>query len=115
MTGNDMPFPTVPTPAQKRIMAVNNNKLGALSFALYSYWREVQVKLSGNKQNSFRRNAYSIIIFDESPHLLMENVQTMDTDTFLDMMLKFTLRGENWVPAFDLAKSLIEKHCDPLR
>ncbi|KAI9453856.1 hypothetical protein BJY52DRAFT_1189313 [Lactarius psammicola] len=85
-SGDRRPLPDAP--ATDRIREKANNRLGAVYSALYSFWsaRHAAVN-SGQQAIGARRDAYSIILFDDTAKNAVVNDFTSTPDQLLDSVL----------------------------
>ena len=74
------------TPATARIASVADNRLGAAYSALYSFWT-ARSAATNHSSARVRRDAYSIVLFDRSPHEVLCNDFTSSPDELLDACL----------------------------
>ena len=61
------PLPS--TPATQRIVAVANNRFGAVMSSLYGFWTARDTAVRAGAAAGLRRDAYSIITFESSAYV----------------------------------------------
>jgi hypothetical protein len=90
--GDRRPLPEAP--ATDRIREKANNRLGAVYSALYSFWSARHAALaSGQQPTGARRDAYSIILFDDDIKNVVVNDFTSTPDQLLDIVLNEQAKG----------------------
>ena len=82
------------TPAEDRIRSRTDNRLGAVYSALYGFWSSRHAVLTaGQCTAGARRDAYSVILFNEETHNVLVNDFTSTPDELLDALLDESIRG----------------------
>jgi hypothetical protein len=61
--------PLPDTPATQRIVAVANNRFGAVVSTLYSFWTARDTAVRAGAAAGLRRDAYSIVTFESSAYV----------------------------------------------
>ncbi|KAG9029001.1 hypothetical protein FRB95_005821 [Tulasnella sp. JGI-2019a] len=91
------------TPWTAKIVQHNPNRFGAVLSAVYGFW---------NSRNSdFRRDSYSVILFNSSPQTLINHDVTSTPDELLDRIVSIQpTGGTDFNAALESAKSLMETH-----
>lgn len=104
------PLPNAP--GTNRIIPAANNRLGAVFASLYSFWTARQAAVSQNAQlGGRRRDAYSLIFFNENPSTCLENDFTSSPDELLTSSLRHHPGGnENYTNALRHAQGIITSH-----
>ncbi|KAI9343866.1 hypothetical protein DFJ73DRAFT_840771 [Zopfochytrium polystomum] len=77
-----------PSPVQRKIAQSHQNRLGAVYSSCYSFWKAREAM---SKQ--IRHDAYSVILFNESPQVVVENDFTSTADQLLDRIIPYTASG----------------------
>ncbi|KEP46929.1 von willebrand factor type A domain protein, partial [Rhizoctonia solani 123E] len=108
MTDTDrLPLPN--TPVSPRLVSSCNNRYGAVLSALYGFWLSRDaVALSAATQ--VRQDAYSIVTFNESATIRVQNDFTSSTDQLISQLLPQASGGTNFHAALLRAQSLIQTH-----
>ncbi|KAI0246356.1 hypothetical protein BJV78DRAFT_169146 [Lactifluus subvellereus] len=76
------------TPVAARIRGFANNRLGAVYSALYGFWSSRYAAVTTGEQIAgARRDAYSVVLFDEDTENLLVNDFTSTPDQLLSAML----------------------------
>ncbi|KAI9455150.1 hypothetical protein BJY52DRAFT_1224767 [Lactarius psammicola] len=105
------PLPNAP--GSHLIRSRANNRLGAVFSSLYSFWIARQATLDRNGQSSggFRRDAYSLILFDSAPTTCFENDLTSSPDELLNKVLKYEAGGNtDFTCALKRAQAVMTSH-----
>ncbi len=90
--GDRRPLPRAP--ATDRIREKADNRLGAVYSALYIFWSARHAAVtSGQQSTGARRDAYSIILFNENAKNVVVNDFTSTPDQLLDVVLNEKPRG----------------------
>lgn len=92
MSGNDR-LPLDDAPATDRIRRVANNRLGAVYSALYSFWSARAAVSSGRETNGARRDAYSVIMFNQATENVVFDDFTSSPDELLGVVLNTRAKG----------------------
>ena len=112
MRGRDLrPLPN--TPSTARISQHHNNRLGAVYSSLHGFWTSRQAASDAIGQNAViaRRDAYSMILFDNSATTCISNDFTSSPDDLLNGIVShLTGRGTNYTGALTAAQSLMVQH-----
>ncbi|SRR6266404_1857924 len=101
--------PLANAPATNRIRERADNRLGAVYSALYSFWsaRDAAVT-SGQQTIGARRDAYSVILFNETAHSIVVNDFTRSPDQLLDVVLnEQTAWGTNFAAAIQVGQTVM--------
>ncbi|KIO11023.1 hypothetical protein M404DRAFT_20554 [Pisolithus tinctorius Marx 270] len=109
MSRNDRrPLPN--TPASARICARSANRFGAVLSSLYSFWSARAAAIRSN-DSAARRDAYSIILFDNGALTVIENDLTRNPDQLLDKLLPYQAKvGTNFTAAVIAAQGIMERN-----
>lgn len=83
------------TPVTRQIAARHNDRLGAVYSALYSFWVSRWSAVAGgpSRQAHARRDAYSVILFDDALVNCVLNDFTSSPDQLLANVLQHESRG----------------------
>jgi hypothetical protein len=106
------------TPVTARLSARHNDRLGAVYSALYGFWsaRHAAVQAGGTQGNAVRRDAYSIILFDNEISTILQNDFQRTPDELLNALLAYESRGgTDYTLALNQARAMMERHWDPAR
>jgi hypothetical protein len=109
-SGDRRPLPNTPVTAS--IQSTANNRLGAVYSALHSFWfsRHATILNSG-QANANRRDAYSVVLFNSSSQIVIENDFASDPSALLATVLRHSASGgTSFVAALDTAKNVMERH-----
>ena len=101
------------TPVSQNIRLYNDNRLGAVYSSLYGFWTSRRATLNAVAQNAAiaRRDAYSMILFDNSPTTCISNDLSHSPDELLDsIVLQSTRGGANYTAALVEAESIMFQH-----
>ncbi|KAF8548833.1 hypothetical protein OG21DRAFT_1489038 [Imleria badia] len=88
-TTDRQPLPN--TPATARISAFSNDRYGAVLSSLHSFWTARATAIASS--NASRRDAYSVILFDDAVETPIVNDFTSTPDQLLDVLLGFGTGG----------------------
>ncbi|KAL4249106.1 hypothetical protein ABKN59_005757 [Abortiporus biennis] len=92
MSGNDR-RPLANTPVTHQIVVAHDNRLGAVYSSLFAFWSARQAAMNaGNSQVNNRRDAYSIVLFDSSATIVLENDFTRTPQNLLQQ----SMMERNW-------------------
>ena len=106
MGGTDR-LPLADTPTTQHIASHHNNRLGAVYSSLYAFWRARYTATSGAAN---RRDAYSIILFDQGVTELLENNFTSTPRQLLETVLRYGPKwGTNYTAALQSCTSVMEQ------
>jgi hypothetical protein len=111
MSFNDQkPLPDAPMTTQ--IQRIANNRLGAVYSALYSFWLARHAATTGSRQTvGLRRDAYSVIIFNETTTDVLTNDFTSSPDELLDVVLDYPAGGgTNFTAALQTGQTVMEQN-----
>ncbi len=105
--GDRRPIPDAP--AADRIQEKANNRLGAVYSALYSFWSARYAAVtSGQQAIGARRDAYSIILFDDTAKNAVVNDFTSTPDQLLDGVLNERAKGgTNFTAAIQASQAVM--------
>jgi len=96
------------TPATSRISARSNNRYGAVLSSLHSFWTARAAAIAGS--NAVRRDAYSVVLFDDTAATPIVNDFASTPDELLNTLLGFgTTRGTNFSLAIQRAQTIMEQ------
>ena len=101
------------TPATPTIRQYNDNRLGAVYSSLHGFWTSRHATANAIGQNAAiaRRDAYSIILFDNSTSTCISNDFTSSPDDLLNGIVSHrTGGGTNYTGALTAAQSLMIQH-----
>ena len=108
MNGDDR-IPLTGTPATNRLIRRHNYRLGAVYSSLYSFWTAREATVNGANGAAHRRDAYSVILFDENQTICVNNDFTSSPDQLLSQLLAHgTGGGTNYSGALSVAQDLME-------
>ncbi|KAI0292593.1 hypothetical protein B0F90DRAFT_1645427, partial [Multifurca ochricompacta] len=97
-----------------RIILTANNRLGAVFSALYSFWLARQAAISRNAHLHLgvdRRDAYSLIFFDNESTICLENDSTSSPDELLTAALQYGPSvGTNFSCALESTQKVMDSH-----
>ncbi|KAI0796932.1 hypothetical protein C8Q75DRAFT_796662 [Abortiporus biennis] len=103
--------PLANTPVTDRISRYHNNRLGAVYSSLFAFWSARLSANSGNGQAPNRRDAYSIVLFDDAFNVVVNNNFTSTPDELLQQLLQYQARGwTNYDGALKTAQSVMESN-----
>jgi hypothetical protein len=99
-------------PQTDRIRLRCNNRLGAVYSALYSFWSARHAAATANRQTiSARRDAYSVILFNDVTTRVLINDFTSSPDDLLGIVLERTASGgTNFTEALLEGQAVMEQH-----
>ena len=101
------------TPSTARISQYNNNRLGAVYSSLHGFWASRLAAANAVRQNAVvaRRDAYSVILFDNSATTCISNDFTSSPDDLLSGVVSYRAGGgTNYTGALAAAQSLMVQH-----
>ena len=103
-------LPLLNAPATIRIREWADNRLGAVYSALYSFWSARHAAATWGKQAFWlRRDAYSVILFNDTAKSVVVNDFTSSPDQLLDIILnEQTERGTNFAEALQAGQAVME-------
>ena len=104
--------PLANAPATNQITRSANNRLGAVYSALYSFWSARHAAVTAGQQTvGARRDAYSIILFNESARSVLANDFTSSPDQILTMVLtQQASGGTNFAGALRAGQTAMMQH-----
>ncbi|KAI9455080.1 hypothetical protein BJY52DRAFT_1151944 [Lactarius psammicola] len=105
------PLPNAP--GSHLIRSKANNRLGAVFSSLYSFWiaRQATFDRNGQSGGGFRRDAYSLILFDSATTTCFENDFTSSPDELLSEVLKYEAGGDtDFTRALKGAQAVMTSH-----
>ena len=111
MTCTDrQPLPNAP--ATDQIMRSANNRLGAVYSALYSFWSARHAAVTAGQQTvGARRDAYSIVLFNERATSILHNDFTSSPDQLLAIVLGHQASGgTNFTEALRSGNEIMTQH-----
>jgi hypothetical protein len=99
-------------PQTDRIRLRCNNRLGAVYSALYSFWSARHAAAIANRQTiGARRDAYSVILFNEATTRVLTNDFVGSPDGLLGVVLgRWAHGGTNFVQALREGQAVMEQH-----
>jgi hypothetical protein len=99
------------TPVTQRIISSHDNRLGAVYSALYGLWAALQGTINPQGRPAVqRRDAYSVILFNDAIATALENDFTSTPDNLLDAVLQHHPHGgTNYDLALTQTLTLMEK------
>nr|GAT56845.1 predicted protein [Mycena chlorophos] len=107
--------PLANTPVTALISQHANNRLGAVYSALHSFWGSRNTALNAGAQQTAgvpaRRDAYSVVLFDDTVATVIANDFTRSPDQLLAALLRY--RADGWTDfalAIQQAQRLMETH-----
>jgi len=102
--------PLADAPMANRIRRSADNRLGAVYSALYSFWSSRQVAVTANRQAvGARRDAYSVILFNEEATQVLTNDFTSTPDQLLGAVLSQKASwGTNFKAALQASRNVME-------
>ena len=96
------------TPASARISARSDNRYGAVLSSLHSFWTARAAAIASS--NAARRDAYSVILFDDGVETPIVNDFASTPDQLLGALLGFgTGYGTNFGLAIQQAQVVMEQ------
>lgn len=100
------------TPITNRLTAYHANRLGAVYSSLHSFWvaRDAAANV-GTGAAINRRDAYSIVLFDETVAICIENDFASSPEQLLTQVLAYGAGGgTNYTDALIAAQSVMERN-----
>jgi hypothetical protein len=96
------------TPVTARISLRNDNRVGAVYSSLYAFWNARHGTTAGTV---LRRDAYSVILFDDRVDTILSNNFASSPDDLLNQVLQHGARGgTDYTIALQAAQSCMEMH-----
>ncbi|KAH9029438.1 hypothetical protein EDB85DRAFT_1967038 [Lactarius pseudohatsudake] len=105
------PLPNAP--GSNFIRSRANNRLGAVFSSLYSFWiaRQATFDRVGQSGGGFRKDAYSLILFDSAPTTCFENDFTSFPEDLLREVLKYEAGGDtDFTSALKRTQDIMTSH-----
>lgn len=104
--------PLANAPATNQIRQVANNRLGAVYSALYSFWSARHAATAPGRQTiGVRRDAYSVILFNEATTRVLINDFTSSPDELLGAVLRSQASGgTNFSEALRVGQAVMEEN-----
>ncbi|KAN0136209.1 hypothetical protein V8E53_006069 [Lactarius tabidus] len=104
--------PLANAPATNQITRSANNRLGAVYSALYSFWSARHAAVTAGQQTvGARRDAYSIVLFNESDTSVLVNDFTSSPDQLLTIALAHQASGgTNFAAALRAGQTAMTQH-----
>ncbi|CAG8434680.1 7782_t:CDS:10 [Diversispora eburnea] len=109
----------LPDPVYQNLVQKHNNRTGAVYSAVYSF---LETRISTVKNNTPSnvaappKDIVSLILFDSSSEIIVENQKLDNSNYFMQEMLKHGPRGgTNFDMAIQKAGVVIDRHFDPLK
>jgi hypothetical protein len=95
-----------------QIQQYSNNRLGAVYSALYSFWCARHAATTANGHGiGARRDAYSVILFNEATTLALTNDFTSSPDQLLAAMLRYKACGNtNFSEALQTGQAVMTQY-----
>ncbi|KXN87519.1 hypothetical protein AN958_08742 [Leucoagaricus sp. SymC.cos] len=93
-SSNRIPMPT--TPVTSKISSRHDNRLGAVYLALHAFWDSRQIALTetaASQSSSARRDAYSVVFFNDRVTCSLESDFRQTPDQLLDHILQTRASG----------------------
>ncbi|KAI9453843.1 hypothetical protein BJY52DRAFT_1418099 [Lactarius psammicola] len=104
------PLPNAP--ATNQIIRNANNRLGAIHSALYSFWSARHAAVTAGQQTvGARRDAYSVVLFNERATRILSNDFTSSPDQLLSIVLDHRASGgTNFAEALRVGQVAMMQH-----
>jgi von Willebrand factor type A domain len=104
--------PLANAPATNQIRQLSNNRLGAVFSALYSFWSARHAATTtGRRTIGVRRDAYSVILFNEAIMRVLTNDFTGSPDQLLSVVLNNKASGgTNFSAALRAGQAVMEEN-----
>jgi hypothetical protein len=109
--------PLANAPTTNRIVLRSNNRLGAVYSALHSFWSARHAAVNVRPQTTqTRRDAYSVIFFNDTVSTSVTNDFTSSPDQLLDAVLLYSADGgTDFTMALQSAQTIMEQYFNPER
>jgi hypothetical protein len=116
MAGRDR-RPLADAPVTELIQQHADNRLGAVYSALYSFWTARNAAVTaGQRATGARRDAYSVILFNERPKNILVNDFTSTPEQLLGFVLdEGPSGGTDFTAALETASAVMEQNWSPER
>jgi hypothetical protein len=103
--------PLANAPSTNRIRPVANNRLGAIYSALFSFWSARHAATTAGQQTvGVRRDAYSVILFNDTTTRVLTNDFMSSPDQLLDAVLSSqAYGGTNFSEALRAGQAVMEQ------
>jgi uncharacterized protein with von Willebrand factor type A (vWA) domain len=104
--------PLANAPATNQIVRNANNRLGAVYSALYSFWSARHAAVTAGQQTvGARRDAYSIVLFNQRATSILTNDFANSPDQLLAIMLaNQAFGGTNFAEALQAGQTVMTQH-----
>ncbi|KAH9021917.1 hypothetical protein EDB84DRAFT_1274768 [Lactarius hengduanensis] len=105
--------PLLNAPGSNLIGSRANNRLGAVFSSLYSFWiaRQATFDRVGQSGGGFRKDAYSLILFDSAPTTCFENDFTSSPEDLLNEVVKYEAGGgTDFISALMRTQDIMTSH-----
>ena len=105
--------PLAGAPTTNRIRQVANNRLGAVYSALHGFWSARHAAVTGGRPSGVgaRRDAYSVILFNDTTTSILTNDFTKTPDQLLNVMLPVRADGfTNFSEALRAGGTIMERN-----
>lgn len=104
--------PLANAPATNQITRSANNRLGAVYSALHSFWSARHAAVTAGQQTvGARRDAYSIVLFNEGSTNILANDFTSSPDQLLAIVLAHQASGgTNFAGALRTSQAAMTQH-----
>jgi len=111
MSCNDR-HPLADAPMTNLIRRSADNRLGAVYSALYSFWSSRHFAITANRPAvGARRDAYSVILFNEEPTQILTNDLTSTPDQLLGTVIHHQASGgTNFTAALRTGQTVMEQN-----
>lgn len=107
MTNTDR-RPLRDTPVSGQIARLYDNRLGAVYSALHAFW---MARNANTESGGYRRDAYSVILFDRTPTVALANDFQSSPSELIDHMLEWsTGYGTKFSRALSCASETMESY-----
>ncbi|KAF5381827.1 hypothetical protein D9757_008331 [Collybiopsis confluens] len=104
-------LPLANTPTTALISRNCNNRLGAVYSALYGFWTSRNAALLASGPQAARRDAYSVILFNDSVSTSLSSDFTSNPDQLLNTVLQvYAGGGTNYTSALNAARTVMTQH-----
>jgi len=109
--------PLANTPVSQRVSAHHNNRYGAALSALYAFWSSREVATRQGTPSGARQDSYSIVLFDDTPEILLENNNTSTANELVESLIAHRggYGGTNFDQALATARTVLERQWNAQR